>query len=219
MLPLVVNEISEFSSVRGIELNPRKCKEMVINFLQYRIPCDHPIFINGQRVERVRTFKLLGVNLSDDLTWKIHIDFVLKKANSRLFALRLLKKAGLNHSHLITIYCSVIRSILEYASPVWAALPNYLSSHLESVQKRALKRSHLIYPDASYCEALQTSKLKSLECRREETCRKFIDSTRKAACKNNPLYDIFKPSSYPNEHDYSLRNFNSRVIPLLRTFW
>ena len=93
VLPLVVDENPKFSSARGMELNPRKCKEMVINFLQYRIPCDHPIFINGQRVERVRTFKLLGVNLSDDLTWNIHIDFVLKKANSRLFALRLLKKA------------------------------------------------------------------------------------------------------------------------------
>ena len=117
-------------------------------------------------------------------TWNTHVDHILKKANSRLFALRLLKKAGLVLIDLITIYCSVIRSILEYASPVWAALPDFLSSHLESVQKRALK---IIYPDISYYEALQTSKLKTLECRRDELCRRFINSTRKKACKNNSL--------------------------------
>ncbi|CAB4015343.1 tigger transposable element-derived 6-like [Paramuricea clavata] len=97
--------------------------------------------INGQCVERVHSFKLLGAYLSDDLTWNTHVDHILKKANSRLPILRLLKKAGLGHTDLITIYCSVIRSILEYASPVWAALPDYLSSHLESVQKRALLKS------------------------------------------------------------------------------
>ena len=160
IMPLIDDEISNFSSSRGMELNPRKCKEMIINFLQYRIPCDQPMFVNGQRVERVRSFKLLGVYLSEDLTWKVQVDYIVKKANSRLFSLRLLKKAGLNHTDLITIYCSVIRSILEYASPAWADLPDYLCSHLESVQKRALK---IIFPGLPYCEALKTSKLKTLE--------------------------------------------------------
>ena len=172
---------------------------MIINFLQYRIPCDQSMFINGQCVEIVHSFKLLGVYLSDDLTWNTHVDHILKKANSRLFALRLLKKAGLGHTDLITIYCSVIRSILEYASPVWAALPDYLSSHLESVQKRALK---IIFPDISYYEALQTSKIKTLECRRDELCRRFINSTRKIACKNNAVYNIIRPSRSFREHDY-----------------
>ena len=67
--------------------------------------------------------------------------------------------------------------------------------------------SKIIYPAASYCEALQTSKLKSLECRREKSCRKFINSTRKAACKNNPLYNMIKPSSYPNEMMIPYGNF------------
>ena len=53
VMPLVVDDISQFSSTRGMELNPPKCKQMIINFLQYRIPCDQPMFINGQCVERV----------------------------------------------------------------------------------------------------------------------------------------------------------------------
>ena len=180
---------------------------MIINFLQYPVPCGQSMFVNGQRVERIRSFKLLGVYLSEDLTWKIHVDHILQKANSRLFSLRLLKKAGLNHTDLIIIYCSVIRSILEYASPVWADLPDYLCSHLETIQKRALK---IIFPGEPYCEALKTSKLKTLKCRREETCQRLINSIRTKACINNPLYNIVKPSPPLYEHDYSLRNLNPR---------
>ncbi len=34
----------------------------------------------------------------------------------------------------ITTYQSKIRPILEYASPVWAGLPNYLQHEIERVQ-------------------------------------------------------------------------------------
>ena len=33
ILPIVVNEISQFASERGMEHNPIKCKEMIITFL------------------------------------------------------------------------------------------------------------------------------------------------------------------------------------------
>ena len=35
VMPLIVDEISNFSSSLGMELNPRKCKEIIINSLQY----------------------------------------------------------------------------------------------------------------------------------------------------------------------------------------
>ncbi len=84
----------------GMELNPKKCKEMVISFLKYSLPSDNAIYVSGLPVERVTSFKLLGLMISDDLSWNCHVDYVIKKANSRLYALRLLKKAGLNHSEL-----------------------------------------------------------------------------------------------------------------------
>ncbi len=86
-------------------------------------------------VERIPYFKLLGVWLTNNLSWNVHVDKILKKANSRIYALRLLKRAGLNPVDIVHIYCSVIRSQLEYASPVWSALPKTLSDIVESVQK------------------------------------------------------------------------------------
>ena len=82
-----------------------------------------------------------------------------KKANSRLYALRLLKKAGLLPVDILQIYVSFIRPRIEYASPVWSSLPKSLSDLLESVQKRALK---IAYAALTYEEALETSNLQPL---------------------------------------------------------
>ena len=51
------------------------------------------------------------------------------------------------------MYTSSVRSVLEYAVPVWQSIPGYLSTKIESIQKRALK---IIFPFAdSYSDALK----------------------------------------------------------------
>ena len=58
------------------------------------------------------------------------------QAPLQLYALRSLKAAGLNQKDLVLVYCSLVRSVVENASPVWAALPIYLQDMLEAVQKK-----------------------------------------------------------------------------------
>ena len=41
----------------------------------------------GAFIERVPCFKLLGVHVSDDLTWAAHRDATIKKVNRRLYGL------------------------------------------------------------------------------------------------------------------------------------
>jgi hypothetical protein len=79
-MPLVVNEISDYASERGMELNYKKCKQMLINFLKYKGSDDeNPIYVAGKPVETVSSFKLLGVWISNDLSWNTHVDMVLKR--------------------------------------------------------------------------------------------------------------------------------------------
>ena len=66
-----------------------------------------------------------------------------EKGSKRLYAIRALKKCRLTDRQLILVYCSIIRSVLEYASPAWAGLTQYLSDQIESIQKRAHK---IIFP-------------------------------------------------------------------------
>ena len=67
-----------------MRLNPKKCRELVINFLQYLPARPDSLHIDGSQVRRVDTYKILGVHLSSDLTWNVHIEYIAKKANKRL---------------------------------------------------------------------------------------------------------------------------------------
>ena len=54
--------------------------------------------------------------------------------------LRILRNtAGVGTDNMLKLYLAIIRPILEYALPVWKAIPEYLSYKIESVQRRALK--------------------------------------------------------------------------------
>ncbi|PFX13095.1 Serine/threonine-protein phosphatase 6 regulatory ankyrin repeat subunit B [Stylophora pistillata] len=53
-----------------------------------------PINVGNQEVGRVGTYKLLGVIIRDDLKWNTHVEYVTAKAAKKLYALRLLKRAG-----------------------------------------------------------------------------------------------------------------------------
>ena len=128
MLNLIVNEIESYAILNNIRLNPSKCKELSVDFLRYNSCSWHPFAVGGAIIERVSCFKLLGVYNSEDLSWASDCDSIIKRANRRLYALRVLKNCGLPMQDLLAVYCSLIRSILEYASIVFANLPQYLSN-------------------------------------------------------------------------------------------
>ena len=72
-----------------------------------------PIHINGTEVERVASFKFLGVHISEDLSWTLNTLTLVKKAHQRhLFFLRRLKKAHLSPQILVNFYLCTIESIL-----------------------------------------------------------------------------------------------------------
>ena len=103
------------------------------------------LLVGSSLIEKVSCYKLLGVHLSDNLTWNEHVTHIVKKGSKRLYAIRALKKCGLTDRQLILVYCSIIRSVLEYACPAWAGRTQYLSDQIESIQKRALKVIFLVW--------------------------------------------------------------------------
>ena len=123
LLNVVVDDIHTFAVNNNMRLNPRKCKSMTVEFLHYNSCVPRPIAVGGSDIEQVSTFKLLGVHLSEDLTSAVHCNYIVKKANRRLYALRQLKKCKVPSADIVHIYCALIRSILEYTSAAFADLP------------------------------------------------------------------------------------------------
>ena len=96
---------------------------------------------------------ILGVFINSDFRWNSHVDYIYKKACERLYSLRILRRAGVDQASMLKVYTSSVRSLLEYAVPVWQPIPDYLSDKIESIQKRALK---INFPSAdSYSDALE----------------------------------------------------------------
>ena len=70
-------------------------------------------------MERVHTFRFLGVQISDVLSWTDNITAVIKKAQQRLHLLRVLRKNNLDRKLLLAFYSSSIESPLTYCVSTW----------------------------------------------------------------------------------------------------
>ncbi len=144
----------KWSTDNDMKINESKTKEMAICFSRTKNNVDTVprIYINDTLIERVQENKVLGVTISSDQTWTVHVDKITKKAGKGVYMLYQLKRAGVAQGDLLKVYLSVIRPVLEYACPVWSTcLRKYLSDSMEMVQKRALM---CIYPGQPYDELL-----------------------------------------------------------------
>ncbi len=65
------------------------------------------------------SFKYLGVNISEDLTWTKHIQTQVKKARQRLYYLRQLRKFRVSAEILKTFYSGAIESVLTQCISMW----------------------------------------------------------------------------------------------------
>jgi len=125
--------------VNDMAVNFTKTKEMVIGpvALSSNFPFIH--WAEGE-IERVSSFKLLGLHLDADFSWDSHVEAVASKATKRLYFLKQLKRAGVPHAQLLHFYLTVIRPVLEYAAPVWHhSLNKSQKNQIEAIQKRAIR--------------------------------------------------------------------------------
>ncbi len=90
---------------------------MALYLWQYSVckqQCADKIKIRGRKSKQV-----LGVNISEDLTWTAHIQTQVKKARQRLYHLRQLRKLRVSPAILKTLYSGAIESGLTQCISVW----------------------------------------------------------------------------------------------------
>ncbi len=99
-----------------------------------------PLMISGTPVERVSSFKYLGVNISEDLTWTAHIQPQVKKARQRLYDLRQLRKFRVSPAILKNFLLRGHRKCTDsvHLSVVWKRLKSGLQSSAESRASQGL---------------------------------------------------------------------------------
>lgn len=93
---------------------------------------------NNCTLSRVNNYKYLGVIFDNKLSWAKHIDYITAKALKKLGYLRRVLAKAPKDTKLI-MYKSLIRPIIEYASPVWNPHKQLEINKIESVQRKAIR--------------------------------------------------------------------------------
>lgn len=120
------NRVIAWSRENRVQLNADKCKELWISFAKEKRVFD-PVIIEGKEVELATSTKLLGLTIANDLTWNNHVTEITKKASKRIYFLTQLKRAGVPKQDVALSYVSCVRSVIDYAAPVFFnILPQFL---------------------------------------------------------------------------------------------
>jgi hypothetical protein len=185
-----LNQISKYANENGMRLNYKKTKFILFN------PCVSKDFlpnfeVEGHEIEHVDEVRLLGLVLRSDLSWCSNTESIVERCNKKLWFLRRLKSLGASIEDLLDLYEKHVRSILEYAAPVWhSSLKGEDRLKLERVQKSALR---IIIGEKyqSYTSALKMTGTKTLFERRRQLCLKFA----RKSLKSNKFKSWFKPNT------------------------
>ena len=207
-----INSISSCLEQKHLRFNATKCKIMFISRKRVNSLSPPPLELNGTILDSVSSYKYLGVTLTSDLSWSLHIT---NCCNTTRRLIGLLYRQFYQHTSppcLLRLYKSFIRPHLEYASVVWNPYYRGEIAALESVQKFALRVCLKLW-DTNYDELLSAADIPSLQHRRiqQSLCHLFKII--------NGLIDFPSAPTLPRVSLYGTRSAGKPVflIPKFRT--
>lgn len=208
-LQLDIDRLTNWCDINCLYLNIRKCS--VMSFTRARNPILFAYNISKSDLNRVTVQKDLGVIFNSQLSFALHMDFLISKSNAMLGFIFRNSKEFSDPYTLKTLFVSLVRSNLEYCCTIWSPYYNKGSLRLERIQKRftkfALRRTYLHSDMPSYNIRCQLIQLKPLQNRRDYYFAMFardilcnhIDSPKLLS-----LFNIYAPARFlrPRENDF-----------------
>ena len=167
--------------------------------------------VNNRVIDRLSVTKILGVWISEDLSWSRNCQEICKRAYSRLSMITKLKYVGVGVEDLLDIYILFIRSVTEYCAVAFhSSLNQDQSDKLEGIQKTCLK---VILGEmyVNYQAALEMCGLQTLFERRQKRCLDFAIKSVKHP-RNRRLFPL-----NPVSNDHFLREMEPFQVNFART--
>ena len=166
-----LNYIANWTNENLMKINEKKCNYMIFSRTKEKFATR--LKVNDSKLDRISVTKLLGVWISEDMSWDRNCKEICMKAFSRLSMITKLKYVGVCEADLIDIYILFIRSVTEYCAVAFhSRLTQEQSNKLERIQKTCL-RVILVDSYVDYNTALNKCGLQTLFDRREKRCLDF----------------------------------------------
>lgn len=133
-----INQVEKWGTKWGFKFSVEKTKVM---FFTRKKVKEWYLKLYGNKLERVESFRFLGVYFDVRLTWREHIRYVVDKCKKVINVMRCLAGLGwgADVASLKYIYIALIRSRLDYGSIVYGSAAKSVLADLDVIQARALR--------------------------------------------------------------------------------
>lgn len=159
----------------------------------------------GITIEKSELVKDLGVYMSDDFSWTTHISRMVSSAQQvASWVLGVFRDRS--RQTMLQLYKSLIRSRVEYSSPLWN--PHKISDiqSIENIQRQFTRRISGL-TELHYWDRLKSLKLMSLQRRRERYCIIHVWK----------IFNNICPNDIEMKFKHNPRLGNKVIIPALNT--
>ena len=136
-LSKTLEKVTEWVNNNKLKLNVNKTKIMTFGT---DITTNNltVIKMDDTTLENVETYKLLGLTIDSNLTWKHHIDFIHKKLKYVYYTINKVKNCMPLKSKLL-LYNALFESNMAFGIPIWGGVSKNKLKPIEITQKKTLR--------------------------------------------------------------------------------
>lgn len=136
-----LTRLEEYCAINFLDLNPSKCS--IATYSRKPSVLNNNYTLKNHILQRRSLVRDLGVYHDSKLIFDSHVDAVVSRASKALgFVLR--NSSSFKEIKTLKIlYCTFVRSTVEYASQIWNPMYNTYINRIENIQKKFVR--HLCY--------------------------------------------------------------------------
>ena len=203
---------------KGMAINAGKTGLMIVSAAT-SFQAKTQLKMGDKTIQGSNTLRILGVTLSNDLSFQPHIEKISNKMRSKTWALAKLRKKGLSEEKLLKAYKCLIRPSVEYAAVAWHSMITAGQADLlERQQTQALK--NIYGPTLSAAKLRRKAGIETLSNRREQLVMNFAKkSVNNPRCRGwyeerkRPVYARRSNTVYPKYKEDVARTDRHRNNP------
>ena len=227
-----IDKFVNWCNINKLTINTKKTKSMIFGSrpIIKSSNKDTDISINNEVLQNVPTYKYLGINLDQTLSYNYHLKNVINSISHKLYIFNKIRRF-LDIKSSVIIYKSMILPYFDYGDSIWMFSNIKLLKKLDRLHYRGLRISMKCDRNVLDAKLLIQCNISDLDNRRLVHLRNFMFN-RKLLCKprdelsnractrsnDGPLFDIKKPNceAYKRSICYSGHSDWNNLDPKIR---